>query len=321
MTLQPPGPPPDRPPATWLEQAARHTYRYLRLAIVGLVVLLAVSVILEAAQCGGPLNSISASYYTPARSVFVGSLIGIGAALIAIRGREGPENALLNIAGMSAGLIALVPTPRPGFTGTCGSALSTAPSPALSPALSSALSDLRAGVQNNVWALLAAGLFGLLAAAVSIATSRHRGWWTLAIATALWIAVLLWFVLARPSFTDAAHYAASALLFVLVTAVAVINAIRARYQPHPPLVPAAVYRAVYWSVAAVMAGAMISAGVLWFGRWIPAAAPGGWMLWIEGILVAAFAAFWLAQTAQFWNTGVPEPAGRPSPEGVRADDR
>ena len=282
-------------PGTWLEQAARRTYRYLRLAIVGLVVMLAVSVLLEAALCGGPLDSISASYYTPARSVLVGSLIGIGAALIAIRGREGPENALLNIAGMAAGLIAVVPTPEPSFVGTCGPALS----------------EVRASVQNNVWALLAAGLFGLLAGGLSTASSRRRGWWTLGIATASWVAVLLWFALARPSFTGAAHYAASAVLFVSLTAVAVINAIRAHYQPNPPLVPAAVYRAVYWSVAAVMAGAMITAGVLWFADRGAIHEPGGWMLWIEAILVAAFAAFWLAQTAQFWHTGVPEPIGSP----------
>jgi hypothetical protein len=282
----------DRPPATPLEWAACRTYRYLRLTIVGLVVLLAVSVILETVRCGRPLDSISASYYTPARNVFVGALIGIGAALISIRGRPGPENGLLNIAGMAASMVALVPTP-PRLSGdTC----------------SAAPAAVGASVQNNIWALLAAGLFGLIAAAVSTAYRPRHGWRTLAAAGVLWATVLVWFGLWRESFVSTAHYAASALLFVMLTAIAVINAVHARYHPDPPLLPAAAYRAIYWSVAAVMALTMIAAGVLWFAHLAPADMPGGWMLWVETVLVAAFGLYWLAQTAQFWRTGVPRPA-------------
>lgn len=275
-----------------LARSAGRTYRYLRLTLVGLVVLLAVSVIVEAGQCRGWLESVSAAYYTPARDVFVGSLIGIGGALIAIRGREGTENALLNIAGMAAGLIALVPTPRPSSVGACVVARV----------------DVAAGVQNNVWALLAAGLFGLVAAAISTATSPRAGGRTLLGAAALWVSVLLWFLLDRGSFLQAAHYAAAALLFVLLTAVAAMNAVRARLQADPPLIPAAAYRAIYWVVAAAMGLTMLVAGALWFAGLAGVTVPAGWMLWIEAVLIIAFAVFWLAQSAQFWRTGVPEPA-------------
>jgi hypothetical protein len=291
--------------AELLARSAGRTYRYLRLTIVGLVLLLAVSVTLEATQCGGWLGSISAAYYTPARSVFVGSLIGIGAALIAIRGREGTENALLNIAGMSAGLIALVPTPRPLFVGTCGVARV----------------DVAASVQNNGWALLATGLFGLAAAAISTATSPRTGRRTLVAAALLWIAVLLWFLLARESFLQAAHYAASALLFALLTVIAALNAVRARFQADPPLLPATAYRAIYWVVAATMGLTMLVAGAWWFAYLAGAAGPGGAMLWIETVLIAAFAVFWLAQSAQFWRSGVPEPPDLLSGTAPRSGDR
>ena len=279
----------DRPPASPLEQSATRTYRYLRLTIVGLVVLLGVSVAIASAQCGAPLGSISVSYYTPARSVFVSSLIGIGAALIAIRGRRGLENSLLTVAGMATGLIALVPTPRPSSVGSCAAAPF----------------DSAASVQNNVWALLVAGAFGLLAAALSTATGPRPGWRTPIAAAALWIAVLVWFTVGRASFAEAAHYAASALLFVLLTVVAVINALHARFQPNPPLLPAGAYRAIYWFVAAVMAGAMITAAVLWFAQRATIQTPGGWMLYLEAALVGAFALLYLAQTAQFWRIGAP----------------
>jgi hypothetical protein len=281
----------DRPPASPLEQSATRTYRYLRLTIVGLVVLLAVSVILASAQCGVALGSVSVSYYTPARSVFVGSLVGIGAALIALRGRQGVENALLTLGGMAAAVIALVPTPAPAAVGTCVAAPF----------------DPGASVQNNIWALVAAGVFGLAGAALSTATSPRPGWRTWLAAVVLWVAVLLWFTLGRASFIEAAHYAASALLFVLLTVVAVINAGRARFPARPPLLPAAAYRTVYWFVAGAMAAAMLTAAVLWFALRSGVDTPGGWMLWLEAVLIGAFALFWLAQTAQYWHTGAPEP--------------
>src|SRR5690606_14821202 len=67
--------------------ASVRTYRYLRLSLVGLVFLLLFCVWLERLT-GDPANrhlgSISAYYYTPARSVFVGALVAIGISLAAI---------------------------------------------------------------------------------------------------------------------------------------------------------------------------------------------------------------------------------------------
>jgi hypothetical protein len=89
----------------------RKTYRYLRLALVALVALIMTAVALEWGRTHCLQTSISAYYYTPARSIFVGSLVAIGVALIAIRGRSDGEDALLNLAGMLAPVVAFVPTP------------------------------------------------------------------------------------------------------------------------------------------------------------------------------------------------------------------
>src|SRR5688572_22472438 len=94
------------------DEAARKTYRYVRIGMVGAVVLLAGSVLLEQREVtnGCWQTSISAYYYTPVRAVFVGVLMAIGLMLIVIKGNNELEDGCLNVAGMLAPVVALVPT-------------------------------------------------------------------------------------------------------------------------------------------------------------------------------------------------------------------
>ena len=97
----------------------RLTYRYLRVAIVAVVLVLFVSLTMQIVADRGKLDSgeewwhasISAYFYSPVQSIFVGALVAIGTCLIAIKGRHGAEEVLLNFAGMFAFVVALVPTP------------------------------------------------------------------------------------------------------------------------------------------------------------------------------------------------------------------
>jgi len=84
------------------------TWRYLRLAIVTLVLGLAAAVIWEwhLAPHECLQQSISAYFYTPARGMFTGALIGIGVCLICIRGTTNAEDTALNLAGIFAPLVA-----------------------------------------------------------------------------------------------------------------------------------------------------------------------------------------------------------------------
>ena len=87
------------------------TYRYLRLAMVLIVILLFISVATYIGSSSGQmLQSISASYYTPVRAVFVSSLCAIGTCLIVYQGNTDVEDVLLNGSGFFAFIVGFVPT-------------------------------------------------------------------------------------------------------------------------------------------------------------------------------------------------------------------
>jgi hypothetical protein len=88
------------------------TYRYLRIATVLLLVALAAAVFYQSSQQGSFLASVSAYYYTPAQAVFVGALIGLGASMIALQGLTDAEDQFLNLGGIFAIVVAIVPTGR-----------------------------------------------------------------------------------------------------------------------------------------------------------------------------------------------------------------
>lgn len=295
------------------------TYRYLRLSVVGLTLLLAVAVAWQMVGSGTVLGSVSAYFYTPVRSVFVGALIGVGAALIAIRGREGAENAMLNVAGMLAAVVALVPTPVSAAASTqvCGPGIDCA-------ARSSEVVSAAAG--NNIGALLIVGLVALVA--VTIAELREprqrrdpqelreragpprlsprlspRLPPVIAIGWAVWAGATLWVVFGWPTFLKWGHLAAAAGLFGLIAAVAVINALAARTDLESASGRARGYANLYWAVAVVMACAIVIAVIAG-----AAGTAGVWLIWVEAALIAAFALFWLAQTIEFWHSGAPRGA-------------
>lgn len=101
------------------DRLARHivgTYFALRAALsvlaVGLPIVLVGWSILDADL--PVLGSMSEYYYSPARDVFVGVLVGTGITLICYRGYGPLENGLLNVAGSLLVVVALVPTDPPG---------------------------------------------------------------------------------------------------------------------------------------------------------------------------------------------------------------
>src|SRR5256885_8830256 len=95
------------------ERRAEQTYTYLRTAMVALLVGLAVAVVWQTGrQRWHLLGSVSAYYYTSAQAIFVGALIGLGACMIALKGTRTWEEVLLNLGGMFAAVVAIVPTSR-----------------------------------------------------------------------------------------------------------------------------------------------------------------------------------------------------------------
>ncbi|PTM90485.1 hypothetical protein [Dietzia psychralcaliphila] len=111
-------------PATFCEAPAAYiveTYFVLRMVIAAGALILPATLLLWVALDSGVsmMGSLSAFYYSPARSLFVGILVAIGVALVAYRGYTRGENALLNGAGVLSIVVALVPTgdsSLPGLT-------------------------------------------------------------------------------------------------------------------------------------------------------------------------------------------------------------
>src|SRR4051794_2953396 len=110
--------------------STQRTYRYVRLGIIAAVLAIFVSLIAYATTYGWP-TSLSALFYTPARTVFVGALFAVAFGLLALSGHS-VEQAFLDLAGVVATLIAIVPTPIdngdvPGLTVDCGDAAPCVP--------------------------------------------------------------------------------------------------------------------------------------------------------------------------------------------------
>jgi hypothetical protein len=272
------------PRATRLGESAIKTYRYLRLAMVALVVMLAAAVLVEWSRtdpgCWQP--SISGYFYTPAKAVFVGTLTAMGVCMIALKGNTEREDVLLNVAGMLAPVVAFVP---PLDESACRS-------------VAVPLRDTGADIANNVAALFVAGVLAP-AIAVGVAlrggASRQDGWdrrhlLGLAVAALILAGGIAWFVLDRPGFDSGAHYAAAIPMFGCFVAVVALNGGPGGARPR-------VNR--YLLIAAFMvASTVVPLVAMVVLDWDHA------VLWIEGLLIGSFAAFWLIQTHELWHRGV-----------------
>ena len=294
--------PPDVDPAL----GAVKTYRYLRLALAALVVLLFAAIVLEwlatGRSCWQP--SISAYYYTPVRAVLVGVLVTMGVCLIALKGSTEPEDVLLNIAGMLAPGVAFVPTPG---TGECRSV-------PVDPG------DVGANVANNMQAVFVAGL--AVAAVVLLVARADAAGGTLGRWDRAGIAVTglllgggaVWFYVDRDSFVEHAHAAAAVPMFLALVVVVWLNARHVQETVREGLMPAAesryvpVYRAIAVGMLVAL-GATVAISL--------ATSSTSLVLWVEVVLISLFAAFWVVQTVELWHRGLRRAAPVPEEE-VRA---
>ena len=283
-----------------LSDSAIKTYRYLRLGVVGMALALSVSLVIEIAtgESDGLLGSISAYYYTPVRAIFVGVLVAVGLALIAIKGREGPEDVMLNLAGMLAPLVALVPTPI--STTVYG----------LDPDRRSIPDELVPAVENNVWAILVLGAAGLVAGYVTlpdpVAAERRAAVAGLMAGLAVWLGFAAWFLLGRSSFLELGHYLAAIPMFLLLAGVATVNARNAASRQQSAVVGLrpTQYRGLYYLVAVGMVSVLVVAVVLFTVQAVgDVGLPSAWLFVVEALLLGLFVVFWLAQTAENWRLG------------------
>jgi hypothetical protein len=281
----------------------QRTYRYLRLAIAGTVLIIAVAVIVTSVQIGKFLPSISAYYYTSARTAFVGALIAAGIGILALSGR-GSERWLLDTAGLFAPLIAFVPTRV--LPGTVAGDKGPCPAQAADCIPGSILPT----VQNGVITYIAIAI-AMIAIAVGIAlangTLRTRGVLSsLIVSLVVIVAVGLVGVLANPFFVYWGHLAFAGAFFLLIGIVALRNV-----RHFPGEIPRST--PVKWTFGILGIGMIVDViALVWVA--IDDHHPGYLIIIGEFVALGFFLVFWLLQTGRDWQLQDPQgilPLGTP----------
>lgn len=282
-----------------LNTTYRWSYRYLRWVMVAALVALFASVVIQSILAGCLLGSVSAYYYTPARTVFVGGLIAFGAALIAYKGRAPEEDVALNFAGYMAIIVAIVPTGESTMCRACGFGQSK--------------EQVAAAVVNNIWSLLVttaivvALVFWLRkrkdkdkvppdpgAPVVDAQLDKSRK--LAVILSVVCIVVLvaeLWYFLVRPEkFIDRSHGIAALTMVFALVGVMVFNAWRV---DHDKLLGKLNYGAVYWVHAGVL---MVLAVVVLVLQYV---IPNDLVILIlELVVFGVFISYWILQSIELW---------------------
>jgi hypothetical protein len=283
------------------------SYRYLRTAMVALLVGLGAAVFYQTWRQGFHLlGSVSAYYYTPAQAMFVGGLIGLGACMIALKGTTTVEDIALNLGGMFAAVVAIVPTARGADFATAVRACENAAGPLLTQKASTGLDCPtvralaqagRANVENNTVALLVVGGLGLLATVLfarkdarsgdPAGGSRRQLWWGVSAAFVVWAASgsVLW--ADNGWFIDNAHYLAALGLFLSLFVVAVANALR---RQGALLRSPARFDRYAWLAWLMVVTGVIMGGLVYFQVIT--------LFWLEIVVVLLFVVLWMVQTVE-----------------------
>ncbi|WP_404392955.1 hypothetical protein [Humibacillus xanthopallidus] len=291
------------------------TYRYLRGAMVGLLLALLLSVVLQwwlGTDRSCWLGSISAYYFTPARTVVVGTLCALGIALIAYEGHSPEENVLLDFSGFMALLVAAVPTVPDA---RCG------PS-----AFDETTDAIAAGIAISVPTLVVATLVALaVVAAIRVRSMRDGSAARPATSTVVLSVVcagivvieLVLVAVLRGPLVAVAHGVAASTMVAGAIAVMVCSALRVdeRHGADPSeLATAAAYRRTYLALATTL-------GVLLAVTVVLHLSVGGFGLTVliaEVVILVLFGAYWVAQTVELWDLGDDEHPEAREVSGVRA---
>jgi hypothetical protein len=262
----------------------QRTYRYLRIAIAGTVVVILVAIGVTIPVVG-VLPSLSHYYYTPAGSMFVAALIAAGVCFFALSG-SGPERALLDVAALLVPLMAIVPTvispgSVPGVDADCvGACVPEAYDEAVAAGMAT---YLIVGVVILLFAVVLtiagqverAGALPSLGVAAGVLLVTGLAWW-------------LW----RAAFLQWAHFVAAICFFGVIAAVALVNA----FWPAGDRAPSRWLTVSYVAIAILLAIDVVALPI--FGR--ERFGPFYGVFIGEVLALLLFAAFWVLQSIQNW---------------------
>jgi hypothetical protein len=267
-------------------------YRDLRVGMVVIMVMLAAALVIDTISAMHPQSTLSAYYYTSAHSIFIAALLALSTLFFVYKGSSDTEDALLTLAGVCALIAALVPQGRPY------------------PFRESFLPqdyNIEPVIQRNVWAVVVALVVGWL-----LMWWQHRHNDTQPMRSAggtvslyfLRLIVLLGLIALviphfRPLFNRYAHGLAGILMlsaFIATTfCTAYVVGREDEATPHRRR-----YQVLYWVIAWLMLVTLILVVAVHRvqPRWLGVL----WVLVIETLLILEFAAYWVVQTIELWNT-------------------
>lgn len=293
------------------------THRYLRLSLVLIVFTLLLSVALQSIVVSWepllfgwrPLSSISHAFYTPARDVFVGTLMAASIALLALSGRS-RSTTLLDICAIFAPLIAIVPT---GIADT--RAVGEIPCPTASECIPTEyVGGAKAGIA--VYTVVVVVVVVTMAvirrhprtrdtAGVAARGSARSATLVsiIALVTAGTVTVLAFSPALKDGFpfnlwpVGSIHFAATLLFFGVFAAVPILHAGGPVEPGETP--PSPRQRAIYrWIAGLLIVDLVVLVAALLF-RQVFGETPV--VLIGEAVALALFAAFWWVQTFQRWD--------------------
>lgn len=271
------------------------TYRYLRFCLLALLLALTVSLGAETVRDGWQ-TSMSAYYYTPAGPVFIAALASVGVCLVALQGFTDAENVCLNLAGISAPMVAFVPTPERDHP----------------------VDHL--AITNNAATFLTVLAIGYLLVLVFVWRRARRGepvsrWSAIGLVSAAlaWLVGVVWLAVDQDSFAEHAHALAATFTFLPFAGVVALNTDwGVRVIAREASASRTRFDKAYWTVLIGMGCAVV---LFAFVR--------SWdysLLGLEIAILGLFAAFWVLQTidlmdpsrdAETTASGRSVPSGRP----------
>jgi hypothetical protein len=264
----------------------RKTYLYLRIGMIGAVVLLAASIGIERSKVGCFQTSISAYYYTPVRAIFVGFLIAVGLSLIVYKGRTTLEDASLNFAGMLAPVVAVAPTTD------VGSCWLVAPIPLPVMEDGSLANWVVTNIDNNFYALLIAGAVGLAVSLIIALAERDDPlfdrWTWVPLVFAFLLMVFGWWLIENwGDFYTRTHGWAAVFMIAFLGVAIIAHAIHHRRKGEKGL------SGIYLAIAALMAlGGILIPWTRVFDEHTVFA--------LEAYEIGLFAIYWIVQTKENW---------------------
>lgn len=274
-------------------------YRELRIGMAVIMVMLSAAIIIDRRSAPHWQKALSEYFYTSAHSVFIAALLALSTLFFIYKGRSDTEDAFLTLAGVCTFTAALVPQDPPEVFGEHG-----LPKDYPVPEV----------ILPNVWAVVVALVLGWALAFAQYRlthTSRTRspgGTLALYILRLVVTVGLIALIFFPDEFVHNAHGAAGVLMLLSFIATVFSAAFAAEPEPEPESEspPRRFYPKVYRGIAWVMLVTVVAVVALHVV--LPNSERYLWILALESLLILEFAAFWVVQSFELWNT--PDPRER-----------